>query len=378
MAVNTSESRREMASTFGIPDVWSVGHAEVHMSPEEKAKQLAIECGFTLQGIANVPESGIAPRAEALRSWLSSGHHGPLEYLEKSVEVRANVLKRFDWAQSVLCVGAFHDPKARGERGRELVAHVARYARGRDYHLIFEKRLKRLSALLRTEGLCRQAHWYVDSGPVLERAWAESAGLGWIGKNSCLIHPRKGSYFLMGVILLDAALRADRPHTFHCGTCTKCIEACPTQALRAPGILDASRCITTWNLEQKSEVPTSHWTDFSGWAAGCDICQEVCPFNAPKRTPDADPEMGRPLPWQDLSLSDAMTISKESFDLAFKSSPLRRTGWKGMRLGAITAAGSERAPGTRAALKTCLEDPDEAIRERAAWALNQIGVPDAT
>jgi epoxyqueuosine reductase len=177
---------------------------------------------------------------------------------------------------------------------------------------------------------------------------------------------------ILGVLLLDAVLDPDPPHDRHCGTCTRCLNACPTRALRAPGLLDAARCIATWNLEQKGDVSEDQWPAVHGWAAGCDICQEVCPFNAPARTPPGDEETVPPLPWQSMSLSDAIGMDRATFERAFRSSALRRTGWKGVRLGAITAAGSERLHGAREALHACLEDPDAHIRARAAWALQRL------
>ena len=204
-----------------------------------RVKELAAENGFPLSGIARLPEDGGAPGAAAFETWLARGFHGPLEYMRRSRATRANLRERFPWARSLLALGAFYDGQKRGELGRDLSAHVARYAQGRDYHLIFEKRLKRLAEQLVAGGICTQAHWYVDTGPVLERAWAEAAGVGWIGKNTCLIHPGLGSYFLLAEILLDTALEPDSPAAFHCGTCRRCLDACPTQAFPAPGVLDS-------------------------------------------------------------------------------------------------------------------------------------------
>ncbi|MCZ7645002.1 MAG: tRNA epoxyqueuosine(34) reductase QueG [Planctomycetota bacterium] len=342
------------------------------MDDAARAKSLAAEHGFPLSGIAAVPPDGAAPQAEWLAKWLEAGRQGPLEYMARTAETRRNLHARFPWARSVLCVAARHDGAARGERGRDLIAHVARYARGRDYHLVFEKRLKRLAGALKKAGLCAQARYYADTGPVLERAWAQEAGMGWVGKNACLIHPKLGSFVLLGEILLDRALNPDAPAPDHCGTCTRCLEACPTQAFAGPGQLDARRCIVTWNLELAGAVPEAQWAEHHGWAAGCDVCQTVCPFNAPERSDHApDTELAAPLPWQTLTLAEAIELDRTSYDRAFQASALRRTGWKGLRLGAITAAGNLRSASARAALARCLADPDADIRARAAWALRQ-------
>ncbi len=343
------------------------------MNPEQQIKQVAHTSGFALQGIAKVPDDFMAPRADRLETWLDEGRHGPLEYIKRNAPTRMNLKARFPWAKSVLCVGAFYDSKPEGIPGRDLVAHVARYARGRDYHLVFERRLKALAKELVSKGLCEQARWYVDTGPVLERAWAERAGLGWIGKNGCLITPYQGSYLLLGELFLDISVEEDHPHLNHCGTCTRCLEACPTQAFSAPGVLDARRCITTWNLEQKGMVEQSRWAEHYGWAAGCDICQMVCPYNASRRVAEPDIELMAPLPWQAMTLGEAITMTKETFEQAFRGSTLKRTGWKGLRLGAITASGNVRAESARGALESCLRDEDSDIRARAGWALGEMG-----
>ena len=336
------------------------------------AKELAAKHGFALSGIALVPESGAAPRALELTQWIAQGLHGPLNYMPESHDRRSNIRARFAWAQSVLCLGAFYDGSTQGVAGQDLSAHVARYARGRDYHRVFEKRLKLLSRALIDTGICTRAHYYTDTGPVFERAWAEAAGLGWTGKNACLIHPRLGSYMLLAEMILDCAPQPDAPEPFHCGTCTRCLEACPTQALIAPGVLDATKCLVTYNIELNGNTPRALWELQGKWAAGCDICQEVCPFNAPRRIAAADPELASPLPWQSMTLAKCIEMDQAEFDRRFVSSTLRRTGVRGLRLGAITAAGNARALNCLEALQRCVQDPDESIRERAVWALSKI------
>jgi epoxyqueuosine reductase len=337
-----------------------------------RAKVLAAENGFSLCGIAAVPADGSAPHSQNFTKWLDRGNQGPLDYLVSNRQTRIQLHSRFPWVRTVLALGSFYDGVERGERGRDLSAHVARYARGRDYHRIFEKRLKKLGAALIAEGLCSRAHRYVDTGPVLERAWAEAASIGWIGKNTCVIHPRLGSYFLLAEILLDSELEPDAPALNHCGTCTRCIQACPTQAITSPNVLDARRCLVTWNLELKGDTPRELWPQQGEWAAGCDICQSVCPYNAPRRIAPADPELAAPLPWQSMTLAQSIVMNEEQFDRAFEASALRRTGVKGLRLGAITAAGNVKANECRDALNECLRDPDVDIRARAEWALAQL------
>ncbi|HYF51717.1 MAG TPA: tRNA epoxyqueuosine(34) reductase QueG [Planctomycetota bacterium] len=337
------------------------------------AKRLAAEHGFPLSGIALVAEDGLSPGSDAYAKWLGAGHHGPLDYMHYTREKRVNLRARFEWARSVLAVAAFYDAEERGTPGIDLEPHVARYARGRDYHRVFAKRLKLLEEALRNAGVCSRTWHYTDTGPLLERAWAEAAGLGWVGKNACLIHPRLGSFMLLAEIVMDSTPAPDKPEPFHCGTCTRCLDACPTHAFTAPGVLDARKCLVTWNIEEQGRTPPEYWEKQGAWAAGCDICQTVCPFNAPSRVASPDLELAQKLPWQEMSLADAITLTPDRFDQAFTASALRRTTLKGLRLGAITAAGNVKSQTCVAALRECLRDPDEDIRVRAQWALEQFG-----
>ena len=345
----------------------------------EQIQTLACTYGFPLSGIASIPPTGEAPDAKRFSKWLAAGHAGPLDYVTEQAATRQNLNSRYPWAKSILCLGAFYDGSESGTPGKDLVAHVARYARGRDYHKIFEKRLKRLQDALLAEKLCSRARYYVDTGPILERSWSQKAGLGWTGKNTCLIHPRLGSFFLLAELLLDTDCPPTPSATNHCGTCTRCLEACPTGALVEPGVLDARKCISTWTLEQKGQVDAELWPQHAGWAAGCDICQSVCPYNSPGRMAEPDPELAEPLPWAKLTLAEAMVLTQESFDQNFPASALRRTGWKGIRLGAITAAGSLlKAPAAevivelQSALRRCAQDADMDIQDRAYWALQRL------
>lgn len=335
-------------------------------APRDLAKKLAAAHGFALSGVASLSPENAAPGRAAFERWLAAGHHGPLGYMERSRQTRSDPGTRFSWARSILALGAFYAPAPSAvSSDPPLALHIAGYAQGRDYHLVFERRLKRLSRALLDAQLCTRTHWYADTGPVLERAWAAQAGLGWIGKNTCLIHPRLGSFFLLAEILLDAALAPDEPEKPHCGACTRCLQACPTGALVAPGVLDARRCLGTWNIERDGRTPQELWNAQGRWAAGCDLCQQVCPFNAPKRRAAPDAELAAPLPWHALSLRDCILLAEERFKQLFAGSPLRRTGWKGLRLGAIAAAGNLRLESCRAALEECTRDPDPEIRARA-------------
>jgi len=368
----------EMDVVSAVPNMSAAAQFELLPSAERergqttRIKAVCAEHGFPIQGIARVDPETESPNAERYGQWLERGLQGPLDYMLRTQYVRRKISKRFAWARAVVCVGAFYDGSERGEAGRDMVAHVARYARGRDYHRIFQRRLKRLSNALIVENLCSRAHYYVDTGPVLEKAWAAAAGLGWIGKNTCLIHPKLGSYFLLAELVLDSSPEPDAPAADHCGSCRLCLDVCPTQALPEPGVLDANRCLVTWNIEERGNTPRELWPQQGQWAAGCDLCQSVCPYNSPQRLPAPDEELSRPLPWQELSLADCITMDAKEFDRAFPGSALRRTSLKGIRLGAITAAGNTKSGYCREALQKCLNDADEDIRSRAMWAAEMI------
>lgn len=344
-------------------------------TPESILKALAQEYGFILSGFARIPTDGQTPTFGEFERWLNAGYYGPLGYLAKGSSVRRDIRSRLPWANSIVSLAAFYDSQPRGEPGRDLSAHVARYARGRDYHLIFKRRLKEFGRVLVRRGICGHARSYTDTGPVLERAWAVTAGLGWQGKNKCVIHPRLGSYFLLGELVVDLELQPDAPIPNHCGTCRRCLDACPTQALLDSGELDASRCLSTWNIERRGDTPRKFWNAQGAWAAGCDICQEVCPFNNPERCAPPDPELAAPLPWQNMSLADAIDMDEGGFLRFFPASALRRVSRNGIRLGAITVAGNLRVEACRAALQRAVNDPDQHIRERVAWALGKLGAP---
>jgi len=339
------------------------------------AKALAARMGFPLSGIALVPADGIAPRAAALASWLEHGFHGPLAYMQKTQLERSRLWTRFPWVRAVFALGALCDGRA-GQAGR-LSYHIARYARGRDYHLVFQKRLKQLACALVAEGVCSRAHWHVDTGPVLERAWAETAGLGWIGKNASLIHPRLGSFFLLAEILMDSTPAPDVPIPNRCGTCRRCLDACPTHALVAPATLDARLCLATWNIECRGAMPPELWPAQREWVFGCDTCQAVCPYNAPKRALSPDLELAAPRPWHSMTLARCITLTQSEYNRAFAASPLRRAGLKGLRLSAITVAGNMRCEECRDALRQCLADKDDDIRRRAEWAFSYAAAPDS-
>lgn len=259
----------------------------------EVAKALARDLGFDRLGIT--PAQPVA-RAEYYRSWLARGYGGSMAFLRRNLAARADPRGLLPGARTVLCAAMNYrredaPPAPLPGTSPRPLGRVARYARGRDYHTVLHRRLKRLVAELRARlDEPFEARVCVDTQPVLERALAAAAGVGWIGKNTCLMHEEFGSYLFLGEVVTTLDLAADGPVTDHCGTCTRCLEACPTGAFRAPYELDASRCIAYLTIEHHGEIPVEFHAGIGDRVFGCDVCQEVCPFNrdAPRA---ADPDL---------------------------------------------------------------------------------------
>ena len=241
-------------------------------------KLLAHEAGFDLIGIAR-PQ--VSPWADAYRQWIAAGKHGDMHYLARTAEDRVDLLRKLPWAKSVICVALAYWPGSADETTPDDAGKIARYARGRDYHTVMEKKLRGLERAIREKipGPITMRTW-VDTGPIMEREYAQWAGLGWVGKSTLLIHPRHGTYFLLGELVTSLDLPEDSPITDHCGTCTRCIDACPTAAIE-PYSVDGVKCLSYQTLENRGDIPAELRPGMQRGKTlvGCDICQEVCPFN---------------------------------------------------------------------------------------------------
>lgn len=295
------------------------------MNPEDWLKAQAQAQGFDLAGITNVtaPESGAF-----LAAWLEAGMQGEMKFMERDAELRGDPERILPDARSALVVGLnYAQPIPVGQDQPK----IARYAQGRDYHKLIRARLRAIARS--AEGVLPGHEWRActDSAPLFERELAHRAGLGWFGKNSCLIDSKRGSWFLIGVLLTTAELRPDRPALGGCGTCRKCIEACPTgaiQQLQGRWTVDARRCISALTIETKGEIDPDLANKFDGWTFGCDICQEVCPFNEPRPSQPLravttqDPELRRKAPWP--KLSEIAQWTREDWDRVTTGSATRR------------------------------------------------------
>ena len=288
----------------------------------DAVKRRAHELGFDLVGIA---PAGPSQYRDYLRRWLDDGQGGSMHYLANRFEERTDPAVYVPGARSVICVAMnYHvplEPVPEAERGRQ--GRVARDVLGDDYHEVIKTRLHALADWLRAEFPEAQTRAAVDTAPVMEKELAARAGVGWVGKNTCLINSQAGSWLLLGEVITTLPLAADEPATDHCGTCTRCIDACPTDAITAPYQLDARRCISYLTIEHRGEIEPEVKKEIGDWLYGCDVCQDVCPHN--RRVPDAAHPLLRPrFPTGTLNVDEVMNWTDEQYRSALKGSAMKR------------------------------------------------------
>lgn len=284
-------------------------------------KQKAGELGFHLVGIA-AADTNIELEKQRLQAWLDKGYQADMAWMANPK--RQDVKRVMPEVESVICVALnYYTPHQRPE-GKEY-AKISRYGWGRDYHKVAHKKLKALSNWLQDQGEGILARYYADTGPMQDKVWAREAGIGWIAKNGNVITTDYGSWLFLGEILTNLELTSDRPHAEHCGTCTRCMEACPTDAIREPFVVDSDRCIAYHTIENRaSDLPESIKSNLQGWVAGCDICQDVCPWNQ-RFAKETDVKDFQPYP-QNVAptLAELAEISDEDWNRRFPASALRR------------------------------------------------------
>jgi epoxyqueuosine reductase len=293
----------------------------------EKVKQIALEEGFDLAGVARLTPSSTAG---AFRRWLADGRQAGMSYLERHVEIRDDPRQLLDGARSILCVAMRYFPAGAEPDPASIWPRVARYARGEDYHRFLRAALKRVAARIEESFPGAGTRACVDTAPLLEREWAARAGLGAIGKNTNLLHPEGGSWFLLGEILLTLDLAPDEPVADLCGECTRCLDACPTGALTAPFELDSRRCISFWTIEHRGEIPEPMRGELAGWLFGCDICQEVCPWNR-EAADSSQAGFATPPERRGLDLARLLESPEEELRAMLRTTPLLRPGLEGLR-----------------------------------------------
>ncbi len=298
-----------------------------------------------------------------------------MDYMHRPVELLSNPKKLQKSARSVVSLGVSYYPGDHPENPGS--GRVARYAWGRDYHVVIKERLYRLREDLEEElGRKIKARAFTDAVPLLERSAAQHAGLGFFGRNSCVINGKVGSYFFIADLIVDLELEPDPPGSGTCGKCTRCMDRCPTGAIKAPGVVDARLCISYLTIENQGEIPRELRPLVGDWAFGCDICQEVCPYNKTKATRSRWPEFSAEAgvgPY--LSITEVLDIrTDEEFEKHFSSTPLTRPGRAGLLRNCCVAAGNLGLEEAVPALASCLsEDPSPLVRGHAAWALGEIG-----
>lgn len=290
-------------------------------------KKTAVRLGFTHCGVARAER--LDEDAARLETWLRQGMHGKMGYMENYFDLRVNPSLLVPGAKSVITMLANYYP---GEQQKEGTPRIAKYAFGNDYHEVIRAKLNEFLSVIREDIGEVHGRGFVDSAPVLERTWAKKSGLGWIGKNGNLINKQQGSFFFIATLITDLELQYDDPFAKdYCGSCTKCIDACPTDAILPGQIVDGSKCISYFTIELKDQLlPEEMQGKFQDWSFGCDTCQDVCPWNRFSQ-PTTEPEF-TPIPAiLNLQTSDWENMTEETFKQLFRHSPLGRTKWKGMQ-----------------------------------------------
>jgi epoxyqueuosine reductase len=345
-------------------------------------KDAALEAGFELAGVAAVAEF---PELEYFPEWLAAGYGGEMKYLEARSESgrlkRASLNSVAPWARSVVVCGKNYNTnapysietlpeKAEANAGR---GWISRYAWSReDYHDSVLRRLRQVEARLRQEsGPDIETRSYVDTGPLVERVYARHAGVGWIGKNACIINQKQGSWLFLGVILTSLELQPDIPAPDRCGSCTRCLDACPTNAFIGPYRMDASRCISYLTIEKRGSLPAELRQGMGHHVFGCDICQDVCPWNR-KAPVTTDPEFQPRPELVNPALEWLAGLTDEGFRETFRKSPVKRAKRSGLRRNAVIAMGNSGKTEFLPQLEELAKDPDPVVAEHARWAVARL------
>jgi len=341
-------------------------------SLKQSIKDEARRLGFTLVGVTTPAPPEHYPVFE---NWLHEDRHAQMHYLadDRSRVRRADPKEILPECLSIISLGIpyYPPPEPSTDKANPPLGQVAAYAQGSDYHLVLPERLQTMVSFIEAQtGHPIPNRYYTDTGPILERNLAMRAGLGWIGKNTCLINPRQGSYFFLAEILLGLELEPDAPFiTDHCGNCTRCIDACPTKCILQNRTLDASRCISYLTIELKTDIPEDLRPQIGNWLFGCDVCQQVCPWNRfalPTGDQAFAPTISSP------NLFEELQISPEQFNKKFKLSPFKRTKRRGYLRNIAVVLGNHASPSALPALQNALNHPEPLVREHARWSIQQI------
>ena len=288
-------------------------------------KNKSIELGFISCGISK--SAFLENEIGRFESWLKNNYHGQMSYMERNFDKRMDTRKLVDGSKSVISLLFNYYPSKEINNNS---FKISKYAYGKDYHFIIKDKLKTLLSSMRNEIGEIDGRVFVDSAPIMEKAWAKKSGLGWIGKNTNLISKKTGSFFFIAEIIVDLELEYDNEVTDHCGSCNACLDACPTDALYEPYKIDASKCISYFTIELKEQFPNDLKKDFNDWIFGCDICQDVCPWNK-FSIPNKEPLLNPKNEINQYSKKDWLELTDEVFKVVFKETPLERTKFKGLK-----------------------------------------------
>jgi len=370
----------------------------------ERVRALALEAGFAEAGLVALPHANQERDAARFEEWVRVGHAGTMRYLERTEAgaedeligqqgqrlLRSRVGIPFPWARSVVvCLANYNSPQPRStDSAAEGTGWIARYAwsskvdesgtrRPSDYHKVLLKRMKSMEVRLHEEFGNFEARAFVDTGPVVERALAEAAGLGWTGKNTCLIHPKLGSYGFLAVLVTSLEIQEEKTLTApdRCGSCRRCLEACPTGALIAPYQMDAARCIAYLTIEHRGAIVPERMDEMGRQVFGCDICQDVCPWNR-KAPISAEPELEPRPGLVNPALDWLATMDEAEFERQFNGSPVRRAGFLGLRRNVAIAMGNSGLGQFAERLEEWTEAADEGLRTAASWAIKKLRVSE--
>lgn len=345
----------------------------------ELLKAAARQFGLDLWGVVRATDLPTGPDLPFFFSWLERGYHAALSYMTGTrAEIRADLERLLPGTRSVICLALnYNTPLPYSTSLPEATrAWISRYAWGEDYHQVFRRKLESFVTLLEQQMPSSfQARIAVDTSPVLERALARHTGVGWMGKNACVINQQLGSWLFLGEVLTTLELEPDAAAVDRCGTCTRCLDACPTGALLEPRVLDSRLCISYWTIEDRGSIPVEMRPGLGRHVFGCDICQDVCPWNRPRnnRAPATQEQTFLPRPGLfNPPLEELARITKEQFRDLFRDSPIQRARYRGFLRNVCVAMGNSGDPKFLPELERLAAYPDELIREHAAWALERL------
>ena len=338
----------------------------------DRLKACAVDAGFDLCGVA---PPAVFPELGFLEQWIALGYHGDMHYMARTAERRGDVRSIMPTATAVIMLGTVYNASRPYSTTRidPGDAAIARYAWGDDYHTVIEERMRGLAGAIEDEAGPFEYRAYVDTGPVQERVYAKYAGLGWIGKNTCLINRDLGSWLFLSAIICDLPLAPDTPPLDHCGRCTLCIDACPTGAIVAPYRLDSRRCLSYVTIENKGAIPVEFREAVGSHAYGCDICQDVCPWNRKAAATDDAPWQPRP-GLDGPRLLDLWNRSDDDLRTLLKGSPMKRAGIRRLRRNLAVSIGNSGDPSAARDLSAATEETcrDPLVAEHVAWAVDKL------